>query len=82
MSRHPAAVALPLDETLVVRGVITHLFPSRDFGLLRTEDGRELPFQRESVDGVFESLNLGTAVSFREALTDRGPEAIGVVPAR
>jgi cold shock CspA family protein len=60
------------------RGVVTHLFPAEDYGLLRTEDGRELPFRRANVDGEFDRLNLGAAVRFSEELADRGPEAVDV----
>ncbi|HLF55301.1 MAG TPA: cold shock domain-containing protein [Thermoanaerobaculia bacterium] len=67
-------------ETRLVasRGVVENLFPSEDYGLLRTEDGRELVFRRENVDGEFDRLNLGSEVSFREELTEDGPEAVDV----
>jgi len=69
-------------EALVTeRGVVENLFPAEDYGLLRTEDGRELLFRRCEIDGEFEQLTIGTAVRFREVLTDRGPEAIDVVRA-
>jgi cold shock CspA family protein len=64
------------------QGVVTNLFPAEEYGLLRAADGRELPFHRESADGEFEHLNLGTAVRFREELTERGPEAVDVALAR
>jgi len=60
------------------RGVVTHLFPVEEYGLLRTDDGRELPFRRETADGEFDQLNLGSIVRFREELTERGPEAVDV----
>lgn len=60
------------------RGVVTHLFPAEDYGLLRTDDGRELPFRRETTDGEFEHLNLGSLVRFHEELTELGPEAVDV----
>ena len=69
-----AAAAPPTEQ-----GVVTNLFPAEEFGLLRTADGRELVFRRETVEGEFEHLNLGTAVCFREELTERGPEAVDVV---
>ncbi len=63
------------------RGVVENLFPADDYGLLRTEDGRELPFYRDGVDGEFDRLNLGTAVLYREQATESGPEAVDVVQA-
>jgi hypothetical protein len=69
------------DLDIVERGVVTHLFPAEEYGLVRTADGRELPFRRESAEGEFERLNLGSPVLFREELTERGPEAVGVARA-
>lgn len=66
---------------VAARGVITHLFPAEDYGLLRTEDGRELRFRRAEADGEFDRLNLGTTVLFREELSESGPEATEVVRA-
>lgn len=60
------------------RGLVENLFPAEDYGLLRAEDGRELVFRRASVDGEFDRLNLGSEVSFREELTEDGPEAVDV----
>jgi cold shock CspA family protein len=74
-TERPGAGATPL---VASRGVVENLFPSEDYGLLRTEDGRELVFRRESVDGEFDRLNLGSEVSFREEPTEEGPEAVDV----
>jgi hypothetical protein len=74
----PGAQATPL---VASRGVVENLFPAEDYGLLRTQDGRELVFRRESVDGEFDRLNLGSEVSFREELTEDGPEAVDVTHA-
>jgi hypothetical protein len=79
MSASPSNAAPPSAPLLAERGVITNLFPSEDYGLLRTEDGRELSFQRQNVDGEFDRLNLGSEVRFTEQLTESGPEAIDVV---
>lgn len=62
----------------IERGVVTHLFPAEQYGLLRTEDGRELIFRRAAVPEEFEQLNLGTPVRLREELTETGPEAVDV----
>lgn len=77
--RSPESRTAGLD--VVEHGVVTHLFPAEEYGLLRTADGRELPFRRDSAEGEFERLNLGSPVLFREELTERGPEAIGVARA-
>jgi len=66
---------------VAARGVITHLFPAEDYGLLRTEDGRELRFRRDEADGEFDRLNLGTPVLYREELAESGPVATEVVRA-
>ncbi len=65
----------------VEHGVVTHLFPADDYGLLLTDDGRELPFYRDREDGEFDQLNLGAAVRFREVQSEEGPEAVDVVRA-
>jgi hypothetical protein len=67
-------------ESATERAVVTHLFPAEDYGLLRTEDGRELPFHRGGVEGDFDRLALGAVVTCREDPTESGPEAIGVTP--
>lgn len=69
----PEELALAIE-----RGVITNLFPADQYGLLRTADGRELIFRLPATDGEADELNLGTAVVFREELTDNGPEAVDV----
>jgi hypothetical protein len=75
---HPAPVAAAADAA--ARGSVANLFPAEDYGLLRTEDGRELPFYRDSVE-AFERLTLGRAVTYREELGERGPEAVAVAVA-
>jgi len=65
-------------EAATEHAVVTHLFPAEDYGLLRTEDGRELPFHRGGVEGDFDRLNLGSVVTCREDRTEKGPEAVGV----
>ena len=83
MSPYCTAAPPPLAPRLdsAVRGVVANLFPAEDYGLLRTEDGRELPFRRESVDGEFDRLNLGSTVLYTEELGEEGPEAVAVAPA-
>lgn len=71
---------LRLHRPATERAIVANLFPAEDFGLLRTDDGRELAFHRGSVEGEFDRLNLGTAVRYREELTETGPEAVIVVP--
>jgi len=75
------SIPTPLPVRTVDRGVVTNLFPADDYGLLLTDDGRELPFHRDGVDGEFDQLNLGVAVRFREVLSESGPEAVDVVRA-
>jgi cold shock CspA family protein len=47
-----------------------------EFGFLRTSDGREIYFHRNSVlDGGFDKLRPGTAVTFVEEQGEQGPQA-------
>jgi len=66
---------------VAAHGVITHLFPAEDYGLLRTEDGRELRFRRDEANSEFDRLNLGTPVLYCEELSESGPVATEVVRA-
>jgi cold shock CspA family protein len=46
------------------------------FGILRTSDGREIYFHRNSVlNDAFSRLQVGTRVTFAEAPGENGPQA-------
>ncbi len=58
------------------RAVVATLHPSEGYGFLRTADGREIYFHRNSVlDHGFERLDVGTRVRFAEEAGADGPQA-------
>ena len=63
------------------RGKVTEVFPHMDYGLIHTNDGREVYFHRNSViNGGFDHLELGTPVRFAEEMGEEGPQASTVTP--
>lgn len=55
------------------------IFPAQDYGLLRTGDGRDVYFHRNSLSGVdFEYLDVGTEVHYVEEEGNEGPQAVSV----
>jgi ribosomal subunit interface protein len=63
------------------RGKVTEVFPHMDYGLIHTNDGREVYFHRNSViNGGFDHLELGTPVRFAEEMGEKGPQASTVTP--
>ncbi len=57
-------------------GLVTKLFKDRGYGFLRTLEGREIYFHRNSVlHHEFERLEIGTAVHFAEEMGEEGPQA-------
>jgi cold shock CspA family protein len=59
-----------------VRAVVSKLFKNEGFGFIKTIDGREIYFHRNSVlDDEFDSLTEGTGVSFTEQPSEKGPHA-------
>jgi cold shock CspA family protein len=58
------------------RGLVVRLFPDASYGFLKTLDGREIYFHRNSVlHSDFERLAVGTEVRFEEVEGDKGPQA-------
>lgn len=58
------------------QGRVIALNPVDDFGLIESEDGREIYFHRNSVlNGGFEGLRVGSTVRFAEEQGDKGPQA-------
>ncbi|MCB1008819.1 MAG: cold shock domain-containing protein [Acidobacteria bacterium] len=62
------------------RARVGRVVPEEEYGLLETEEGRELFFHRSSVQGDFHRLLPGAPVRFAEALGEDGPEAVWVLP--
>ncbi len=55
---------------------VTRVFTEAGYGFLETLDGREIFFHRNSVLGSgFDTLDVGTEVSFVEELGEKGPQA-------
>lgn len=58
------------------RGLVVRLFEEEGYGFLRTPDGRERYFHRNSVlHGDFERLAVGTEVRFEPSEGEAGPQA-------
>jgi cold shock CspA family protein len=56
--------------------VVDRLFPAQDYGFLRTLDGRNIYFHRNSVlEDDFDRLSVGTGVTFTEVMGNEGPQA-------
>ena len=60
-------------------GTIVRFDPAGDFGFLRSNDGHEIYFHRNSVlDGKFSELTVGTRVMFADEIGEKGPQATTV----
>jgi cold shock CspA family protein/ribosome-associated translation inhibitor RaiA len=59
--------------------VVVRLFRDQGYGFLKTVDGRELYFHRNSVlHNDFDRLEIGTGISLSEEPGERGPQASSV----
>ncbi|NLE02231.1 MAG: HPF/RaiA family ribosome-associated protein [Fibrobacter sp.] len=62
-----------------VQGVIERLFRENGSGFIRTIDGREVYFHKNSVlHGAYLQLKIGTGVRFSEEMGEKGPQATSV----
>jgi cold shock CspA family protein/ribosome-associated translation inhibitor RaiA len=60
-------------------GTVVRLDPAGEFGFLRSNDGEEFYFHRNSVlGGEFSELVVGTRVMFAEEVGEKGPQATTV----
>ena len=58
---------------------VVRLFPEEGYGFIRTRQGRELYFHRNSVlNDDFDRLEIGTGVRYVSGLGDEGPKATTV----
>ena len=65
----------------VLHGEITLIERELGHGWLRADDGREVYFQKDALNGGdWASLSIGTRLRFREMQGDKGPYATGVSP--
>jgi ribosomal subunit interface protein len=61
------------------QGNVTQLFPDADYGFIKTAEGRDVYFHRNSVlGGGFDRLQIGSKVSFVEEMGEKGPSASSV----
>jgi cold shock CspA family protein len=61
------------------RALVARIFKNEGYGFLRTLEGREIYFHRNSVVGdEFERLAIGTEVRFARTLGEKGPQATTV----
>lgn len=59
-----------------IAGIVTKLFPSQNYGFLKTLEGQEIYFHRNSVlQGDFDRLTVGSGVQFFLAEGANGPQA-------
>jgi len=59
-----------------VAGIITKLMPAEDYGFLKSLDGREIYFHRNSlIQDDFDRLTVGTGVQFFVSAGNNGPQA-------
>jgi len=57
-------------------GTVVRIDPNGDFGFLKSGDGSELYFHRNSVlDGGFGALSVGSRVSYYEEIGEKGAQA-------
>jgi cold shock CspA family protein len=60
-------------------GTVVRLDPAGEFGFLRSSDGEEIYFHRNSVvDGAFSELAVGTRVTFADEIGEKGAQATTV----
>lgn len=69
-------------EPAKLHGTVDRLVPEEGFGFIRSADGREFFFRRESMatDEQWEGLDAGTEVRFTEHDGEKGPFASAVLP--
>ena len=61
------------------KGTISRLIADRGFGFIRTEEGQNLFFHRNDLQGVaYGSLTEGQEVEFEVTSTPKGPSAVNV----
>ena len=63
-------------QTRNITGLVGRLFSDEGYGFIRTPEGREIYFHRNSVlRGEFERLAIGSGVRFVEEEGEEGPQA-------
>lgn len=60
-------------------GTVVRIDPAGEFGFLRSNDGAEIYFHRNSVlGGEFSELAVGSRVAFADEIGEKGPQATTV----
>lgn len=60
-------------------GTVVRLDPAGEFGFLRSNDGQEIYFHRNSIlDGEFSELTVGSRVVFADEIGEKGAQATTV----
>jgi len=60
-------------------GTVVRLDPAGEFGFLRSSDGEEIYFHRNSIlDGAFSDLAVGSRVMFADEIGEKGAQATTV----
>ena len=63
----------------MTKGTIRRLITGRGFGFIKTEEGQDLFFHGNDLQGVaYESLTEGQQVEFEVTGTPKGPSAVNV----
>ena len=64
-----------------MEGVILHLYRNQERGMIRGDDGEQVPFRRSALSGVeFRALSAGQRVSYQIRDDWLGKEAVYVRP--
>ena len=64
-----------------MEGVILHLYRNQERGMIRGDDGEQVPFRRSALSGVeFRALSAGQRVSYQIRDGWLGKEAVYVRP--
>ncbi len=62
--------------TVETSALVECIFPDEGYGFLRSLDGRQIYFHKNSVlHGEFDRLEIGTGVRFSEEMGENGPQA-------
>ncbi len=62
-----------------VRAIVHSIYPEEGYGFIRTVNGRDIYFHRNSILNMsFEELQTGMGVRFSEVDGDKGPQAASV----
>jgi len=64
-----------------MEGVILHLYRNQERGMIRGDDGEQVPFRKSALSGVeFRALSAGQRVSYQTRDGWLGKEAVDVRP--